>query len=133
MGPSDTAGSQPDKGTSSFFISEPVRRLISILFSPHHSTRTVRDTKIQTNLIVTPATLWQQWVDEIVTHAPGLKVLQYSGYNKIKLPKAPEPDEDTAGGLSNSHRAWYHELHKQCRHDHSDTNCPGAPTFMTLT
>ncbi|KAF8576626.1 hypothetical protein K439DRAFT_1366726 [Ramaria rubella] len=52
---------------------------------------------IKTNLIVTPVTLSQQWLEEIARHTPSLKVLFYTGYNKIKLPKSRKPTYDKPG------------------------------------
>ncbi|KIP06910.1 hypothetical protein PHLGIDRAFT_72023 [Phlebiopsis gigantea 11061_1 CR5-6] len=42
--------------------------------------------KIKTTLIVTPASLAQQWADELKLHAPSLKILVYEGWQKIKVP-----------------------------------------------
>ncbi|KIJ47249.1 hypothetical protein M422DRAFT_249098 [Sphaerobolus stellatus SS14] len=61
--------------------------------------------EVKTNLIVTPATLAQQWVDEIENHAPSLKVLFYAGYQKVKLPKSMETAEEGLIGPK-SHRIW---------------------------
>ncbi|KAJ7595983.1 SNF2 family N-terminal domain-containing protein [Mycena floridula] len=41
---------------------------------------------IKSTLIVTPPALASQWVDEIATHAPSLKVLVYDGWSKLKIP-----------------------------------------------
>ncbi|GJE89122.1 hypothetical protein PsYK624_052160 [Phanerochaete sordida] len=42
--------------------------------------------EVKTTLIVTPASLLQQWVDELKLHAPSLKVLIYEGWSKVKVP-----------------------------------------------
>ncbi|KAI0035543.1 SNF2 family N-terminal domain-containing protein [Vararia minispora EC-137] len=39
--------------------------------------------QVQTTLIVTPASLIQQWVDEIRLHSPSLRVLVYNGWTKL--------------------------------------------------
>ncbi|KAJ3983056.1 SNF2 family N-terminal domain-containing protein [Lentinula detonsa] len=41
---------------------------------------------IKSTLIVTPANLASQWVDELKTHAPSLKVLVYGGWASVKVP-----------------------------------------------
>lgn len=41
---------------------------------------------VQTNLIVTPVSLSQQWKDEITLHSPTLKVFVYEGWNKLPVP-----------------------------------------------
>lgn len=41
---------------------------------------------MQTTLIVTPNALAQQWIDELKTHAPTLKVLIYDGWTKVPVP-----------------------------------------------
>ncbi|TFK67239.1 hypothetical protein BDN72DRAFT_843332 [Pluteus cervinus] len=41
---------------------------------------------IKTTLIVTPPSLASQWVDELATHAPTLKVLVYDGWTKLEVP-----------------------------------------------
>ncbi|CAK5267784.1 unnamed protein product [Mycena citricolor] len=41
---------------------------------------------VKTTLIVTPPTLAPQWMDELRTHAPSLKVLLYEGWNKVDVP-----------------------------------------------
>jgi len=47
----------------------------------------------QTSLIVTPSSLAGQWVDEIHTHAPSLKVLVYEGWSKVAVPISNSPEE----------------------------------------
>jgi len=47
----------------------------------------------QTSLIVTPSSLAGQWVDEINTHAPSLKVLVYEGWSKVAVPILNSPEE----------------------------------------
>ncbi|KAI0702634.1 SNF2 family N-terminal domain-containing protein [Earliella scabrosa] len=42
--------------------------------------------EIKTTLIVTPPSLAPQWADELKTHAPGLKVLVYEGWQKVPVP-----------------------------------------------
>ncbi|KAI5120240.1 hypothetical protein M0805_007544 [Coniferiporia weirii] len=42
--------------------------------------------EVKTTLIVTPASLAQQWVDEFALHAPKLKVLVYEGWTKVPVP-----------------------------------------------
>ena len=39
---------------------------------------------LQTTLIVTPSVLLKQWVSEIQTHAPGLRVCVYEGWKKLQ-------------------------------------------------
>ncbi|KAK0200494.1 SNF2 family N-terminal domain-containing protein [Desarmillaria ectypa] len=41
---------------------------------------------IKTTLIVTPPALASQWIDELATHAPTLKVLEYDGWSKVPVP-----------------------------------------------
>ncbi|KAJ6625017.1 SNF2 family N-terminal domain-containing protein [Mycena sp. CBHHK59/15] len=41
---------------------------------------------VKTTLIVTPPALLSQWVEELNTHAPSLKVLVYDGWSKVKVP-----------------------------------------------
>jgi len=47
----------------------------------------------QASLIVTPSSLAAQWVDEINTHAPSLKVLVYEGWSKVAVPILNTPEE----------------------------------------
>ncbi|KAJ3551190.1 hypothetical protein NM688_g4853 [Phlebia brevispora] len=42
--------------------------------------------EVKTTLIVTPQQLAQQWIDELATHAPSLRVLVYEGWTKVKVP-----------------------------------------------
>ena len=35
---------------------------------------------------MTPPSLASQWVDELALHAPGLRVLVYEGWTKLKVP-----------------------------------------------
>ncbi|THH04137.1 hypothetical protein EW145_g5749 [Phellinidium pouzarii] len=49
-----------------------------------------------TTLIVTPASLAQQWVDELKLHSPSLKVLVYEGWTRVPVPiTAHEAKEKT--------------------------------------
>ncbi|VDB95380.1 unnamed protein product [Peniophora sp. CBMAI 1063] len=41
--------------------------------------------EVKTTLIVTPASLLRQWVDEIELHAPSLKVFVYEGWSKLPI------------------------------------------------
>ncbi|KAG7442066.1 uncharacterized protein BT62DRAFT_982607 [Guyanagaster necrorhizus] len=52
---------------------------------------------IKTTLIVTPPALASQWIDELATHAPTLKVLEYNGWAKVPVPiNASQVDEEHA-------------------------------------
>ncbi|EPQ55612.1 hypothetical protein GLOTRDRAFT_75757 [Gloeophyllum trabeum ATCC 11539] len=42
--------------------------------------------EVKTTLIVTPASLAPQWIDELARHAPYLKVTTYDGWAKLKIP-----------------------------------------------
>ncbi|KXN90818.1 hypothetical protein AN958_03472 [Leucoagaricus sp. SymC.cos] len=48
---------------------------------------------VKTTLIVTPTSLAAQWVDEIKTHTPSLKVLVYEGWSKVTVPILNTPEE----------------------------------------
>ncbi|EJD05157.1 uncharacterized protein FOMMEDRAFT_81201 [Fomitiporia mediterranea MF3/22] len=50
----------------------------------------------ETTLIVTPAALAQQWVDELKLHAPSLKVLVYEGWTKVPVPITAREAQDKA-------------------------------------
>lgn len=41
---------------------------------------------MKTTLIITPTSLAQQWIDEIKTHAPSLRVFVYEGWTKVPVP-----------------------------------------------
>ncbi|KAJ7453930.1 hypothetical protein B0H11DRAFT_2176342 [Mycena galericulata] len=41
---------------------------------------------VKTSLIVTPPALATQWIDELKSHAPSLKVLLYEGWTKVPVP-----------------------------------------------
>lgn len=41
---------------------------------------------MQTTLVVTPASLSQQWIEELERHAPSLKFLVYDGWTKLPVP-----------------------------------------------
>ncbi|KAK0216540.1 SNF2 family N-terminal domain-containing protein [Armillaria nabsnona] len=52
---------------------------------------------IKTTLIVTPPALASQWIDELATHAPTLKVLEYDGWSKVPVPiNATQLEEERA-------------------------------------
>ncbi|KAK0502526.1 SNF2 family N-terminal domain-containing protein [Armillaria luteobubalina] len=52
---------------------------------------------IKTTLIVTPPALASQWMDELATHAPTLKVLEYDGWSKVPVPiNATQLEEERA-------------------------------------
>ncbi|KAF8343895.1 SNF2 family N-terminal domain-containing protein [Cantharellus anzutake] len=42
---------------------------------------------VKGTLIVTPTSLQQQWIEEIETHAPTLRLLVYDGWAKLRLPQ----------------------------------------------
>ncbi|KAF8512949.1 SNF2 family N-terminal domain-containing protein [Hysterangium stoloniferum] len=67
---------------------------------------------VKTNLIVTPLTLSQQWLDELKRHAPSLNVLFYNGYSKVKLPKLNVREADNLIAGSESHHNWSTFLHE---------------------
>ncbi|KAL5520312.1 hypothetical protein ACEPAG_9526 [Sanghuangporus baumii] len=50
--------------------------------------------EVRTNLIVTPASLAQQWVDELKLHAPSLKVFVYEGWTKVPVPITVQEAKD---------------------------------------
>lgn len=45
-------------------------------------------------MIVTPASLSQQWADELRLHAPSLKVFVYEGWTKVPVPITSREAQD---------------------------------------
>ncbi|KAF8654783.1 hypothetical protein AX16_003438 [Volvariella volvacea WC 439] len=46
--------------------------------------------EVKTTLVVTPPALASQWVDELATHAPSLRVMVYDGWTKVPVPITKE-------------------------------------------
>ncbi|KAI0060074.1 hypothetical protein BV25DRAFT_1956450 [Artomyces pyxidatus] len=68
--------------------------------------------EIKTTLIVTPAALCQQWIDELALHAPSLKVFKYEGWSKLPVPitkKLGQKKRSTAKSKKGKQRAM--EVH----------------------
>ncbi|KAF8624317.1 hypothetical protein AX15_005947 [Amanita polypyramis BW_CC] len=59
----------------------------------------VEVSSVKSTLIVTPPALQSQWIDELKTHAPSLKVLVYGGWSKV-IPK-PKPNPRSKNGVKN--------------------------------
>ncbi|QRW00441.1 RNA recognition motif protein [Ceratobasidium sp. AG-Ba] len=61
----------------------------------------VEVTPVNTTLIITPPSLFVQWMDELARHAPTLRVFQYQGWKQ--KPPIPDADDDVdAKTTSNS-------------------------------
>ncbi|KAG8965698.1 hypothetical protein FRC00_003173 [Tulasnella sp. 408] len=78
-------------------LGKTVESIALVLYNtPHPSSLTpptwddvaeIEVSPIKGTLIVTPATLCKQWADELKTHAPHLRVLQYEGWTSTAVKK----------------------------------------------
>lgn len=69
--------------TSNFWV-KPVK--VRIYSSESLDRRRTLLLSHQGSLIVTPTSLQQQWIEEIESHAPTLRLLVYEGWSKLRLP-----------------------------------------------
>lgn len=61
----------------------------------------------ETTLIVTPNSLAQQWVDELKTHAPSLKVFIYEGWTKVPVPIT---EREARENITRRFAKWYQQV-----------------------
>ena len=87
----------PEDRTPRMIRWDPVARLdvkaVKACLTNHVALKSSANLGFQASLIVTPSSLAGQWVDEINTHAPSLKVLVYEGWSKVTVPISNSPEE----------------------------------------